>query len=551
MKLRLDLNNFDACPQYNDWLDQQYIEQRIHPLDILGFQPRPSFVLFSLSQVTYQASFADFGEQRQEDLKQTVFNEFPSPIAHYFYRFENGYENDLQRLHLLRDTWEAIIDVLHAVAVAECRFRQIQLSEPIGFSHLLSDSVAQRLLNIERIITYGSDLGFTLGISKIVSVPALQCMRELNQSRNGFSHSAAQSEAQARAWISECYEDVVDVLDELRSLADVQILRYMGQVDGNTLRCEVFVGHGFTRTIRNIGLTTEQVRESQCYFLQGQILLFCDGCLFALRPLVYFREDISGHVTKLCMFRKSRGDVPNRRMEYEVVGEAARLEQDRTLFKAEIDELLILEERLRQTLVRLNPSLPPEALEDAFNKLSHADAPTQEAHNRVIHRMLTDGISVEYRIDGEIRGAQAWVLDFEDPENNDWLAVNQFTVNENRRVRRPDIVLFVNGLPLAVIELKNAAAENATIWTAFQQLQTYKSAIPSLFAFNEALVVSDGVQARIGTLTANREWFLPWRTITGSEVATAQLSELQVILEGVFEKSRFLNLVRHFIVLRI
>ena len=207
-----------------------------------------------------------------------------------------------------------------------------------------------------------------------------------------------------------------------------------------------------------------------------------------------------------------------------------------------------LDGRLRQALARLNPTLPSEALEDAFNKLARADAPTPDARNRVSHRMLTDGINVEYRLDGEIRGAQAWVLDFENPENNDWLAVNQFTVSENRRVRRFDIILFVNGLPLAVIELKNAADENATIWTAFQQLQTYKSEIPSLFAFNEALVVSDGVQARIGTLTANREWFMPWRTITGSELAEAQLSELQVVLEGVFEKSRFLDLVRHFIV---
>ena len=160
-----------------------------------------------------------------------------------------------------------------------------------------------------------------------------------------------------------------------------------------------------------------------------------------------------------------------------------------------------------------------------------------------------DGITVEYRRkDGSIAGAQARVIDFDSPDNNDWLAVNQFTVAEGQNVRRPDIVLFVNGLPLAVIELKNPADENATIWSAFQQLQTYQAQIPSLFATNAALVVSDGMQARIGTLGAGKEWFKPWRTITGRGDAAASLTELQVILEGVFDKRRFLDLVRHFIV---
>src|SRR5260370_6217671 len=138
------------------------------------------------------------------------------------------------------------------------------------------------------------------------------------------------------------------------------------------------------------------------------------------------------------------------------------------------------------------------------------------------------------------------VLDFDNPDNNDFLAVNQSTVVEDRHERRPDIVLFVNGLPLAVHELKNAADENATIWSAFSQLQTYKQQIPSLFAFNEALVISDGVQARIGTLTAPREWFMPWRTIEGEKLADARLPQLQVVLEGVFDKQRFLDLIRYF-----
>jgi type I restriction enzyme R subunit len=156
---------------------------------------------------------------------------------------------------------------------------------------------------------------------------------------------------------------------------------------------------------------------------------------------------------------------------------------------------------------------------------------------------------VEFRrADGSIGGAQARVIDFDRPESNDWLAVNQFSVADGQHLRRPDVVLFVNGLPLAVIELKNAADENATIWSAWNQLQTYQAQIPALFTTNAALIVSDGVEARIGALGAGREWFKPWRTISGESDAPASMSQLEVVLEGVFEKRRFLELVRHFIV---
>ena len=194
---------------------------------------------------------------------------------------------------------------------------------------------------------------------------------------------------------------------------------------------------------------------------------------------------------------------------------------------------VVLEGRLRQALVRLNPDLPAEALEDAYRKLTRTDAASLVERNRAVHRMLVDGVTVEYRRkDGSIAGTPAKVIDFETPGNNDWLAVNQFTVAEGQHTRRPDVVLFVNGLPLAVIELKNPADENATIWSAYQQLQTYQAQIPLLFASNAALVVSDGVQARIGALGAGKEWFKPWRTIAGREDASAKLSELQVVLEG-------------------
>jgi type I restriction enzyme R subunit len=210
---------------------------------------------------------------------------------------------------------------------------------------------------------------------------------------------------------------------------------------------------------------------------------------------------------------------------------------------------VVLEQRLRDSLARLNPDLPGEALEDTFRKLTRPEGAELVAHNRGVHRLLVDGVTVEYRTaEGEIRGTQARVIDFDDPENNDWVAVNQFGVVENKHSRRPDIVLFVNGLPLAVLELKNAADENATLWTAFQQLQTYKAEVPSLFATNELLVISDGVEARVGTLTAGREWFKPWRTVSGERVADPNLPELQVLIEGVFAPRRFLHIVCDFIV---
>jgi type I restriction enzyme, R subunit len=210
---------------------------------------------------------------------------------------------------------------------------------------------------------------------------------------------------------------------------------------------------------------------------------------------------------------------------------------------------VVLEGRLRAALKRLNPKLPTDALDDAYRKLVRADGPSLLERSRATHRRLVDGVNVEFtRKDGSIGGAQAAVVDFEDPDNNDWLALNQFTVVEGQHNRRPDVVLFVNGLPLAVIELKNPADEKADVWSAHKQLKTYQQQIPALFATNAALIASDGAQARIGTLGAGKEWFKPWRTVGGEGDAPRSVSELQVMLEGVCEKRRFLDLLRYFIV---
>ena len=210
---------------------------------------------------------------------------------------------------------------------------------------------------------------------------------------------------------------------------------------------------------------------------------------------------------------------------------------------------VVLEERLRNALLNLNPDLPPSALETGRRSLINPDGPTLEARNRSFHHVLTRGVTVPVRRpDGTVSGEPAAVVDFENPANNDWLAVNQFTVKEDQSTRRADIVLFLNGLPLGIIELKNPADENTDVWDAWNQLQTYKAELPALFTMNEILMVSDGLHARVGTLTAGKEWFKPWKTMEDQEPGAANLPELQVMLEGVCEQSNFLTLLRDFIV---
>ena len=211
-------------------------------------------------------------------------------------------------------------------------------------------------------------------------------------------------------------------------------------------------------------------------------------------------------------------------------------------------EDVVLERRLRDAVARLNPNIPAESQEEAVQKVLSPNSPSLVQNNRTFHLMLVDGIEVEYRdADGTIRGDRVQLLVFDSPENNDWLAVNQFAV-KGESARRPDIVLFVNGLPLGVIELKNPTDESATVWSAFRQLQTYKREIPRLFTYNQALVISDGVDARVGSLTADRERFMPWRTIEGETEAESTDLELEVTIKGLFDKERFLNYLSHFIV---
>lgn len=212
---------------------------------------------------------------------------------------------------------------------------------------------------------------------------------------------------------------------------------------------------------------------------------------------------------------------------------------------------VLLPDALAAAVERLNPSIPADAREQAIRQLTVTETPSLVEENRRIHRLITEGVDVEFGVrDGEVKGDKLWLIDFEQPENNDFWVTNQFTVAEGKYTRRPDVMVFVNGLPLGIIELKNAASENTTIHEAYNQLQTYKEQIPSLFRTNAVMVASDGMLARIGSLTADEERFMPWRSVTGAEGDFTPHGpyEMDTLLRGVFEKERFLALIRDFTV---
>jgi type I restriction enzyme, R subunit len=214
---------------------------------------------------------------------------------------------------------------------------------------------------------------------------------------------------------------------------------------------------------------------------------------------------------------------------------------------------VVLVGRLRAALARINPHLPAATLEEVVKKVQQTELPDLVQENRRLHRLLVEGVDVEVeRAHGSLGGDKAWLVDFADPANNDWLAVNQFVVIEHGQLgthgRRADVVVFVNGLSLGLLELKNPGAENATLAGAYNQLQTYKADIPSLFRTNAVLVTADGLCARIGSLTANLERFMPWRTVDGSAIAPKGAPELETLLKGVLAPGCLLALLRDFTV---
>lgn len=208
---------------------------------------------------------------------------------------------------------------------------------------------------------------------------------------------------------------------------------------------------------------------------------------------------------------------------------------------------VILSGCLCSALKRLNPEVPDFAIEDAIHTLSAISDPTLTNINKIFHKYLIDGVPVEYDLNGKKKADRLFLMDFNEVSNNQYLIVNQFSIKGEHRTRRPDIVVFINGLPLFVLELKNPADENADVWDAFNQLQTYKEDVSDLFNFNQGLIISDGITARVGSLTANKEWFMKWRTVGNQNDKPFLEYELEVLVKGFFDRELLLDYLRHFI----
>lgn len=215
--------------------------------------------------------------------------------------------------------------------------------------------------------------------------------------------------------------------------------------------------------------------------------------------------------------------------------------------RASFADVLLLE-RLRGAIARLNPTVPAEAREEALRQVQRIASPDLLANNETFHRLLTEGVKVGKQQDGQERGEVVWLVDFQQPSRNEFVVANQFTVIENGHQKRPDVVLFVNGLPLVVLELKNAAAENATLKSAYQQLDTYKALIPGLFTYNGLLVISDGLEARAGSLSAGLSRFMAWKSADGLAEASHLVSQLETLIRGMLAPATLLDLLRHFVV---
>jgi hypothetical protein len=341
MKAIPDRNKFESNPAYNAWIDAQFTESNSGGLSILGKALRPSEVLHRLGYDVYESAFQQFKQSREESLIDLVTEQFPIIIAHPFSRFLEASENEIQRLQFLRDTWEGLINFVHAVIVGEARNAKLQMLAPARCSNILSDRLADRISTIESVLLIARKAQVILEASKIIDPATIAVIRVLNQARNAFSHTGAPSEGQAKQYIAECIDEVFDVLEAFTCLKDVRLLRY-DRLDGTQLRHERFDGHSRTRRFSSVHIPPALAAASVTLLTREETLVLAGGKLLSVKPLLHLIPHPGGHFTQVTFFKKAKGAPPDRKLVFEIVGESVEVEEARQPFQPIVNDIRAL-----------------------------------------------------------------------------------------------------------------------------------------------------------------------------------------------------------------
>ena len=326
--------SFSENPEFNEYLDSD----TNNLVRIAGITFSSSDVLYRLDYDAYISALNDYKEVRESELKENIAYEYPTPIAYYFQQAEDGYDNNNHRLQLLRSTWEAIIFTLYAIVIGEVRSKSINLRS-IGnsFSDYFSDRLGTKLLLIERILEYSTSNGITLNSQQIMSIDTIQKIRSLNQERNEFLHTAALSEDQAAVRFTELMPDVLDVLQNLKELEYVDIMRFTQTVNAlNELKCEVFNGHSMTRKYKTVTVDITQLTTLSNELNTASVIVSYNSQIYNVSPFLHYRFEANGNATNLCYYKKEK---PGSTYEFEVMSRAESFEIPRLNFDVRVNEL--------------------------------------------------------------------------------------------------------------------------------------------------------------------------------------------------------------------
>ncbi|MCM0588726.1 MAG: hypothetical protein HEQ19_06405 [Gloeotrichia echinulata CP02] len=323
---------YENNPDFNQSIDEEY-----DLVTICDASFQPSKILFLMEPETYRLALKQFRDQEVEDLKETIFYDFPTPIAYNFYRFEKGYENEQQRLLLLRDTWESIICLLYSMVVGEFRCLNLPMKETaIRHKQLVSDTYHDKLSVIEQLIKLALDNNYNLSCIKIIPMKAIEKLSDLQAVRNDFAHGSAKSNEQCRQIIFQHYDNIISIFKDIEELKNATLMRYVGQLN-NILefRHEEFKGSSLNRTFEKTILTKEQLISVSSYLNDQTILVKYESHLYSISPFTYFKKDETGNYTRLCFYKRKKGEESNLQLFYELIGGFGEIEIAEDEFKAD------------------------------------------------------------------------------------------------------------------------------------------------------------------------------------------------------------------------